>query len=246
MEKTKVGGSYNPFSPERKDREMCSRSGATYKDFPHWTKFDDGGRWRIRDERPPSQIMTEGAYGGIRKPADKCVSDGVTPRNPFVAEKRRLTWSDDVRDGTSTPSRQLIQPSAASYEVGAGSQTTTFQRGYELPLTPISAEKFVLDAASMTVGANKGARSKHCTTTLQAQSDDVFDIPIRIRRNPPTCIKAEAETIRHSASGSEGVPKQASPYTLPTPDRAPLSRFAERIDAINVKVAGHDYHEHPP
>jgi hypothetical protein len=30
------------------------------------------------------------------------------------------------------------------------------------------------------------------------------------------------------------------------PDRAPLSRFAERSDAINVKAAGHNYHEHPP
>jgi hypothetical protein len=63
---------------------MYSRSGTTSKAFPYWTKFDEGGR--IRDEWPPSQTMTEGAYGGIRKPSDKCISDGVTPRNPFVAE----------------------------------------------------------------------------------------------------------------------------------------------------------------
>jgi hypothetical protein len=110
-----------------------------------------------------------------------------------------------------------MQPSAASSKAGTGSQTNTFQReiqkpcikdgldslngqtqrGFELPLTPISAEKFVLDAMSMTVGANKSARSKHSTrandanvvdnvklsnknaaSILQAQSEDVFDILI--------------------------------------------------------------------
>jgi hypothetical protein len=210
MEKTKVAGSYNPFSAERKGRETYSGSGTTSKACPHWIKSDEGGR--IRDERPPSQTMTERAYGGIRKPSDKCISDGVTPRNPFVAEKRRLTWSNDVHEKKSKPSQQLMQLPTASSKAGAGSQTNTFQReiqmlcikdgfdsfngqterGYELPLTPISAEKFVLDAMSMTVGANKGARSKHYTKATEA---DVVDNVKLSNKNAISTLQVQSEHV---------------------------------------------------
>jgi hypothetical protein len=118
----------------------------------------------------------------------------------------------DVRERTSMPSRQLMQPSAASSKAGAGSQTNTFQRdiqkpcmkddfdslngqtqrGYELPLTPISAEKFVLDAMSMTVGANKGARSKHYTRATEA---DVVDNVKLSNKNAASTLQAQSEDV---------------------------------------------------